>query len=92
MYNKHQSVCTGDMSFMESLIPPNVKVWHMDSYNNEHGKRFQGSFYYEWNDAGNVKCNEAPLPVLAISKNYIVRSCDCLKSHEHHMIWTIWFD
>jgi hypothetical protein len=35
MYKKHQNVFTGDMSFIEGLITsPNLKLWHMDSYNN----------------------------------------------------------
>lgn len=49
MYSKHQNVSNGDMSFIEAFLPDSVKAFHMDSYNIEDKKRFQGSFIYDFN-------------------------------------------
>ena len=43
MYTGHNNDIKGDFSFMEDLLPENITAFHMDSYNNEHGKRFQGA-------------------------------------------------
>ena len=89
MYNEHQTYCNGDMSFMEILLPEKVKVQHMDSYNLNEKRRFQGAFYYQFGDM-QVICNDAPLEILKIAKSYKTHICNCKK--EPHITWTIWFD
>lgn len=89
MYNKHQNVSNGDMSFIEAFLPDSVKAFHMDSYNIEDKKRFQGSFIYDFNIDRLSACNEAPLEVLNQCKKYSVRICTC--KEVPHLVWTIWF-
>jgi hypothetical protein len=88
MYNKHQNVSDGDMSFIEAHLPDSVKVFHMDSYNIDDRKRFQGSFIYDFGGRLSA-CNEAPLEVLNQCKRYSVRICTC--KEVPHLVWTIWF-
>jgi hypothetical protein len=88
MYYKHQNESKGDMSFIEDLLPNNVKIYHMDSYNIDNDRRFQGSFYYDFK--GNyVTSNECPLPVLKLARKYQMNICTC--KDVPHVTWTIWF-
>jgi hypothetical protein len=89
MYRKHQNECHGDMSFMEKFVPEHIKIFHMDSFNTDEGKRFQGSFYSEFCDAI-YPVNEAPLELLKAATRYQFNICDC--RDEPHITWTIWFD
>ena len=89
MYHKHQTSLKGDMSFMENLLPKDVKVQHMDSYNIDGKTRFQGSFYYDFNGI-QVKCNDCPLEILKLSSKYKTHICDGCGGT--HITWTIWFD
>jgi hypothetical protein len=91
MYDKHQNESKGDMSFMESLLPENIKAYHMDSYNHKEGKRFQGSFYSNYkNDDIQFPNNECPLDILKQSRKYQMNICNCL-GNRPHIVWTIWF-
>ena len=90
MYDKHQNISKGDMSFIENLLPETVKVFHIDSYNTEGKQRFQGSFMYDFNIDRLSTCNEAPIEVLKQCKKYSVRMCTCTQTP--HLVWTIWFD
>lgn len=90
MYDKHQESCKGDFSFMEELVAENLKIKHIDSYNIEGTNiRFQGSFYYSNKDVSYM-CDDAPLEVLKIAKNYSVRICTGCGSRPH-LVLTIWF-
>ena len=90
MYTKHQTSCVGDMSFMEKLLPKEIKVQHIDSYNREGKIRFQGAFYYEFTPGIFSTCHEAPLEILKIAKSYRIYICTtCMKNP--HLTWTIWF-
>lgn len=87
MYHKHQTAVKGDMSFMDSLLPSSVLVQHMDSYNKDDKRRFQGSFMYNFG----ATCNDAPLAILKIATKYKTSICtQC--GQTPHIIWTIWFD
>ena len=88
MYNGHNNDVNGDFSFMEDLLPKNITAFHMDSYNNEHGKRFQGAFYYTFGDRKSV-CNDVPLEILKLAINYQTHICQCMGNQ--HITWTIWF-
>lgn len=91
MYHKHQTAVKGDMSFMDNLLPKDVKVQHMDSYNIDGKIRFQGSFYYDF-DGKYVKCNDCPLEILKLSTKYQTRICEYNGCGSPHLTWTIWFD
>ncbi len=91
MYSKHQTSVKGDMSFMESLLPETIKVQHMDSYNAMGRKRFQGSFIYNFESLPPRNCNDAPLSILKVAKNYQTHICtQC--GDQPHIVWTIWFE
>ena len=89
MFEKHQQSKNGDMSFMEDLLPKNLKAYHFDSYNSKEGRRFQGAFYWVFEDM-EVRCNEPPLAILKIATRYQIRICNCMENS--HISWTIWFD
>jgi hypothetical protein len=90
MYTKHQTAAKGDMSFIESLLPESVKVQHVDSYNTERSKRFQGCFMYDFGTGRTSACNEAPLDILKMAKNYQTYICTQCGDNPH-IVWTIWF-
>lgn len=87
---KHDERCKGDMSFMEALLPKDYIIQHMDSYNHEGKKRFQGCFGLSYQDMV-IPMNDCPLAILKIAKSYQTYLCtQC--GRNPHIVWTIWFD
>lgn len=86
LFNSHLPVAgvMGDFSFMEdAIISPNVKVFHMDSYIDINGIRFQGAFYLDLK--GRHSHIECPLEILKMAKKYTMRIVN------NYAIYTIYF-
>jgi len=80
---------SGDLSFIENLLPPDMKAYHIHSYNfvdpqgGENNRRFQGVFYWPEYDA---IVNTPPIEVLKNAKSFKIDPYS-----KDAVLWTIWF-
>ena len=96
VFPKHQESSKGDMLFIEMMLPDGYEVKHIDSYNTNGKKRFQGCFYFKFKsksdpDNPTISTNcDCPLAILKFASRYQIHIC--IQCGNPHIVWTIWFD
>jgi len=90
LYRGHDESIQGDSSFIDLLLPDNIYAYHIDTYDVEGRKKFQGSFFRTYPEHGlETVVNDPPLEVLKAAQNYSI--IICTTCGDPHLVWTLWF-
>lgn len=85
----------GDDKIISDILPDYVRIYHIDSYTDDNGFRFQGVVLGGGDDP--IVLNEMPLEVLKKAKRYKMWFIDPDDDWSEHrgstpfFMWTVWF-